>query len=460
MSIEEKEDPFFAIKNAIDHGHNVFISGVGGTGKSYLLKQLFAHYKQVKKSILTSTTGISAYNIEGVTLHSFTKIILPPKLPEDMTYWTNMLIRKISKNKFFYKQYRDMQLIFIDEVSMLGMNYLDVMNHVFSVIRANELPFGGVQFVLSGDMLQLPPVKDDYPFLSESWEQLHLQYFLLTKAHRFADQKWVDLLQRSRLGDLTKTDISILQGRLVKNQKSIKTVDEDLEPGTGTTTSEEEELSRPIFLSSKNAEVDNINGKMLNKLDSDSVTLRATDAVEKASYLKRGLTMRKLETAVFPPDVEAQFITDKEITLKVGAQVMLLANLDQETGLVNGSKGIVLEIQPDPQAIIIKFDNGVVCTIPQHVFKFEQEDIVYIRTGLPLRLAWAVTIHKCQGLTLEEAEIDIGDSIFCKGQSYVALSRCKSLEGTFIKSFDPYKMKPDPKALKFEREFMKVCTKL
>ena len=445
------KSPLDTLIGAIDSGKNIFISGVGGTGKSYILKQLYAHYKNKRKCILTSTTGISAYNIEGVTLHSFTKIILPSKLPEDMSKWTQILIRKISKNAFFHKQYKEMELVFVDEVSMLGMNYLDVMNHVFSVVRGNDKPFGGLQFVFGGDMLQLPPVKDDYPFLSESWEQLDLQYYCLQKAYRFESQSWVDLLQRARLGALTKSDIEALNSRLLANMQQ--------EDQPGQTFDEDEiEKVRPIFLSSKNAEVDNINGKLLGRIKSETVIFTAVDTMEKVSFLFKGTDKNK-NTVVFSPDIESQFIVDKSISLKVGAQVMLLANLDVEGGLVNGSRGIVRDIS-FPSNIVVEFDNGKLQEIAPYEFKFEQDDIFYIRFALPLRLAWAVTIHKCQGLTLAQAEIDIGQSIFCKGQSYVALSRCKSLEGTFIKSFDPYKMKPDQKALKFETAFLKHCIKL
>jgi ATP-dependent DNA helicase PIF1 len=444
--------PLETLIEAVEAGHNLFISGVGGTGKSYILKKLYEHFKKNKRCILTSTTGISAFNIEGKTLHSFTKIILPSPLPKDMLKWTDMFIKRIAKNKFFLKQYRNVDIVFVDEVSMLGANYLDVMNHVCSVLRGNPTPFGGLQLVFGGDMLQLPPVKDSYPFQSESWSQLQLHFFRLTKAYRFDQQSWVECLQRARLGSLTKDDICALQSRLVSSL-------EEKEPGA--------KECRPIFLSSKNAEVDNINGKQLESLHGESVTFHAVDAVEKQKYVlldMKGLSLQSTAPTVFSPSIEANFIVDKSFTCKIGAQVMLLANLDIEAGLVNGSRGIIIGIS-DKKAnsettVMVQFDTNLTVSIGYTLFKYEEEDCVYIRNALPLRLAWAVTIHKCQGLTLTESEIDIGDSIFCKGQSYVALSRCKSLQGTFIKSFDQYKMKPDPKALQFEKEFIKSCIDL
>ena len=193
----ETVTPFARVCQAIDQGQNVFISGVGGCGKSYLMKQLHKHYKEVqkKKVVLASTTGISAYNLGGITIHSWTKIIVP-SVVEDAEQWTHQLIRKLRK-KGLAKKYQETQMIFIDEVSMLGANYMDVFNFVAQELRGNHKPFGGIQLILGGDMMQLSPVRDDFPFESASWEGLNLTYFHLTKAYRFDHQSWVDLLHRA-----------------------------------------------------------------------------------------------------------------------------------------------------------------------------------------------------------------------------------------------------------------------
>ena len=297
-------------------------------------------------------------------------------------------------------------------------------------------------------MLQLPPVKDEFPFASESWEMLDLKYFKLTRAYRFDNQSWVELLHRARVGALTKTDVAALQKRCHARYVSD-------EPGS---------LKRPIYLASKNREVDGINTKLLESIKTPSEIFTSTDCIERSSYfIEEDGGGKMLIPTVFDMEIESQFIVDHTLTIKVGAQVMLLANLDVERGLVNGSRGVITEINTkdaNVPGVHVKFDNDVTEIITPFSFKVEVDDIMYVRVMLPLRLAWAVTIHKCQGLTLSQAEIDIGESIFSKGQSYVALSRCKSLEGTFIKSFDQFKMKPDPRALKFEREFEANATRL
>jgi len=494
----DTDQALYSVLNAIDAGRNIYISGVGGTGKSYLLKQIYAHYKTKCTTALTSTTGISAFNIEGITIHSWSKLIVPSTMPENIATWLHYTVKKLKKNKQLAQKYKQIKLLLIDEVSMLGRNYMDMFHCVACEMRNSTEPFGGIQVVFSGDMLQLPPVKDDYPFTSEIWPTLNLQYFQLTKAYRFDNNDWVELLHRARVGALTQTDITKLNRRVRRTHP--------------TTTLP---LDRPIILNSKNAEVDTINSEHLKRINTNEVIFQNIDYVERpnnASLLKAtkgatsNLTLSSvlspqdsveeeeepgstkkvhvvdhadvvIETnATFPQEIEQQFIIDKTVTLKVGAQVMLLVNLDITRGLVNGSRGIVKGIRTngatncttgtysvnDPSlSIIIQFDDMTqMVQISPHSFTIEEDGIKYTRLAFPLRLAWAVTIHKCQGLTLAHAEIDIGKSIFCKGQSYVALSRCKSLEGTVIKSFDPSKMKPDPKALAFEQTFLATAIKL
>ena len=423
--------PFDTVCQYIDQGRNIFISGVGGCGKSYLLKQLYEKYNKQYPCLLSSTTGISAYNLGGVTIHSWCKIITPSVTPPDIQSWANNLVNKINRKGNLVKRYTNIKLIFLDEVSMLGSNYLDILNYVCQQVRKRDgVPFGGIQVVFGGDMMQLPPVKDDFPFESASWDTLNLQFIRLTKAWRFDNQIWVDLLHRARLGQLTKDDVTALQARV--NQK---------EPGQFC----------PIVLLSKNDDVGSINSTRLNSIKSPSTIFKAADFVVIRNDDDEILQSIPKQLS---PEVSKQFMMDDTVELKVGCQVMLVANLDVEGGLTNGTRGIVVDISSN--SVTVQFEHGVKC-IGSYTFNLEYQDVSYIRCIVPFKLAFATSIHKSQSLTLSSVEIDIGSNIFSEGQSYVALSRCRSLDGLYIKSIDVSKIKPHPKALKFERYFLKRC---
>ena len=405
-----------AITAEIRNGRNVFISGVGGCGKTHLLKQLYATLCLTHRCLLTSTTGISAYNLGGVTVHSWCKIIIPKDI-DDTQRWLDRLVASLMKRRDTVRKYRDLQLLFLDEVSMLGANFMDVLNYVCKKIRNNSKPFGGIQLVVSGDMLQLAPVQDGFPFESEAWETLNLKYFRLVKAWRFDNQRWVDLLSRARVGALIEEDKQLLQSRVGA-------------PPTGGIT--------PIFLASTNKVVDGLNRVELDKIGLDAVIFRSTDSPT--------------------PSTEVSFMADPTLTLKIGSQVMLLANLDIAAGLTNGSRGVVLDFAY-PHLVKVRFEEGIK-DIEPFSFQVEHKEKIYTRLALPLKLAFATSIHKSQSLTLSSVEMDIGKDVFCDGQSYVALSRCKSLEGLFIRSLDLAKIRPNLKALEFETAFLKTCVDL
>lgn len=442
---KEEPTPFAIVSKAIAQGRNVFISGVGGCGKSYLLKQLYdAQRKSASHScILCSTTGISAFNLGGITLHSWTKIIIPSNV-SNAGEWAQKLVQRLKRRSDVVKKYKSARILFIDEVSMLGANYLDLFNYVCQELRSNAKPFGGIQLVLGGDMMQLPPVNDDFPFESASWEQLNLMNFCLTKAWRFDNQRWVDLLHRARLGQLNDEDKSLLQSRLI-----------------GTNVHAEGSLA-PIFLSSRNETVDQINRRRLDEISANASIFTSTDQVEVEDPLHPGEF--NLIQCEIPEDASKNFLVDKTITLKVGCQVMLLANLCVEDGLTNGTRGIVRAIHhstiiDNAPSIVVDFETTRT-SVSYYAFRCEHKDTTYVRNAIPLKLAYATSIHKSQSLTLSSVEVDIGMNVFCQGQSYVALSRCKSLEGLYLRNLALDRIKPHHKALKFEESFLQSCVKL
>ena len=419
---------------AIDEQRHVFISGVGGCGKSYLLKQLHKKYNQLypDSCLLASTTGISAYNLGGCTIHNWSKVVLPSSIP-DVHKWIERKIKQIRSNYVLLKRYRKIRIIFLDEVSLLGANYMDALNYICQHVRQSNEPFGGIQLVLGGDFLQLQPIKDDFCFNSESWLQLNLLYVRLTKAYRFDHQDWVDLLQRARVGELNTKDVEMLQSRC------------NVQPAS--------DALPPIYLASKNDVVDNINRSKLQQNNHETVIFVAQDyelIIDEQACQQYKIPME------YKDEISNQFIVDKVVYLKVGCEVMLLANIDVENGLANGSRGIVCNIDQE-QNVHVMFDGNNLVTIQPMQFMIDDVEHIYCRFAIPLRLAYATSIHKSQSLTLAQVQIDIGKDVFCEGQSYVALSRCKSLHGLYITSLSIDKIKPNFQALRFEKKFLQQC---
>jgi ATP-dependent DNA helicase PIF1 len=442
--------PFDRLRQEIETGSNVYISGVGGCGKTYVLKKLHEWFAKRKKCVLSSTTGISAYNLGGITIHSWCKIVIP-SMVEDVNKWAQQLVQKLQRRHKVRSAYLSTEILFVDEVSMLGANYLDVLNYVCQQLRCCTKPFGGLQLVLSGDMMQLPPVKDDFPFESASWSCMGLTYFRLTKAWRFDNQTWVDLLHRVRLGQLTQDDKLLLRTRLKKFKPTL---------GEGVQIP-------PVFLSSTNDVVDEINTQRLAEHASDLTEVVAHDFLGVKDDEDRIVQLQPLNV---PEEVSKQFMADSSIKLKVGAQVMLLANLDVDKGFTNGTRGVVKKVQKSQSSesseptiptvcIGVEFETGYL-DVQMHQFMVDVRDVTYVRLAVPLRLAFATSIHKSQSLTLSSVEVDIGTKVFSEGQSYVALSRCKSLEGLYIRALDFSKIRPHPKALEFEMRFLNECIDL
>jgi ATP-dependent DNA helicase PIF1 len=409
------------IETAFLEGRNIYISGVGGTGKSYFIKYLFEKYK---KGVLTSTTGISAFNIGGRTLHSWAGFILPNYEDDHEKIFKNIIF-KIKKDRNLIRRWKFIKCIFIDEISMLGGTYLTLLDAVARVVRKSDNPFGGIQLVCTGDFLQLPPVKDVYPFEVNVWSHLNFVNFNLTKCHRFNDNVYIELLKRARIGKLTHSDILLLKERVNQPIGEIC----------------------PTILLSKNADVYEKNRNELDKLPGETVIVPAIDEV-------LDLDGKKINE-IIPKEIEDEFQCDKILYLKNKAQVMLTVNSDIENGLVNGSRGVIQRITRstmDGTIIVdVKFMSGQTFPITTNSFTIKDDDKTYVRKMLPLKLCWATSIHKSQGLTLDCVYVDLGKDLFCPGQGYVALSRCRNIKSLYIKSFIPSKIFPNQKAIDFER---------
>ncbi|KAF7370295.1 ATP-dependent DNA helicase PIF1 [Mycena sanguinolenta] len=446
-------------------GKSLFYTGSAGTGKSVLLREIIKtlrkkHIKATDAVAITASTGIAACNIGGVTIHSFAGIGLGIEDAEE-------LARKIRKNKKASSRWMRTKVLIIDEVSMLDGDLFDKLSRIGSILRKSIQPFGGIQLIVTGDFFQLPPVTKGsssvkFAFEADLWKQAIARTFNLTKVFRQHDQEFVNMLNEMRFGKLSD-----------KSVNKFRT------------------LSRPIYyddglgpteLFPRREDVDRSNRERMNRLTTPMRTFRATD----------GGTIQDVNQR---DKVLANFMAVPELSLREDAQVMLIKNLDET--LVNGSMGRVVRFcdaatygtdrdidgaegqvdtlnsianpakkppssNPGMQYPVVEFmlPNGGKRTLLVQPDSFKVElptgEVQASRTQLPLILAWAMSIHKSQGQTLDRVKVDLG-KVFEKGQAYVALSRATSLEGLQVLNFDRAKVQAHPKVAEWSATLETVC---
>ena len=402
MQIEINDEFKQALNILSKTNDNVFITGKAGTGKTTFLKYYIS--KCNKKFVVLAPTGVAALNAGGETIHSFFK------------FKTDVTLEKIKKRKFNGNSiYKNLDVIVIDEASMLRADLLDCVEKFLRLNgKVPNLPFGGTQIVFIGDLLQLPPVvmKDEqylfqsyydspYFFSAKCMDESYCHIIEFTKIYRQVDSEFINILNSIRSNQVTQRSIDIINERVNKKFQKFK-------------------LS--VLLTTTNKKAQDYNEHFLNQIDTEEkIFVAEVEDIENAN----------------------NFPADYELKIKVGAQVMMLNN-DSSNRWVNGSMGIVQSIEKslelDTDIIYVKFQNDVVEPVERHtweLFKYKwNEDLQKIETQkagsfsqYPLKLAWAVTIHKSQGKTFDNVLIDLGYGAFAPGQLYVALSRCKSIEG-------------------------------
>jgi ATP-dependent DNA helicase PIF1 len=411
-------------------GENVLLHGPGGCGKSYTIRLLYKKLKSLGKKVqCTATTGIAALNLSGPgiktrTLHSWAGI----GLGRETGY---KLAAKVRDNYMSRRRWQDTQVLIIDEVSMLGATLFKKLDIIGRIVRGRrDEPFGGIRLVLSGDFLQLPPVKDTWLFETDEWKELNLKCVPFMEAKRYDDPDYFQTLLRIRRGAHTEADIEMLQER-------VKAYDEYLVKQVESGEASLLEV-KPTLLYSKKRDVEAYNLGQLENLPDKPRPYTAKD-----NYNALRPRVRKEKYELMLDDA-----IKKAIILKVGAQVMLKANLDIDEGLVNGSRGVVTDMGID--FVDVKFRNQDTTTrIMDNTWSVEDDDMEATRTQIPLILAWASTIHKSQGCTIDFAVCDIGSSVFADGQAYVALSRVRNRAGLFLSDLHPPAIEANEEAVRY-----------
>ena len=398
------------ILDSIYLGKNILLTGPAGTGKSYLIKSFYDNCPKNINVALTSTTGISAIQIGGTTLHSYLGLKLGNM---DL----GQLINKIKSSAFLRERWTSLNTLIIDEISMLNPDLFDKIEAAARFIRGSKSPFGGIQLILTGDFLQLPVVRQDkFCFEAESWDSCNIDVCYLTTIIRQDDIAFKQCLNELRVCKMSENTINTLKS----------CIDKDLTNDKGI---------KPTRLYSTNIAVDELNIKEMKKLK-QKIYKYDMDIEIHNNKKKHRIDFFKKNSKI-----------DNSLLLCKGAQVMLLYNLDIQSGLANGSRGVVIDFIEDIPEVL--FMNGLKRIIDYKDWDIEEDNkAVATVYQIPLKLAYATTIHSSQGMTLDLVEVSL-KNIFEYGQAYVALSRVKTLEGLKIVNFCTKKIMAHPKALKF-----------
>ena len=407
--------------NILKLGFNVFLTGAAGSGKTYVLNTFIKHLRENDIEVgIAASTGIAATHMGGMTIHSWAGIGIRDSLsPAD--------IDKILSVAQTLKRLRSTKVLIIDEISMLHGVRLDLVDQVARVAKAVDKPFGGMQVVLCGDLFQLPPITKegdvDWIFNAQVWQEMALKICYLQEQHRQEDSQLLDILNSIRSGQVEEHHFELLNERM------------EIEP----VASSEEVYTR---LYTHNTDVERINNQALKDIDLPEKTYTMTSKGPKR-YVQ-GLI--------------SSCLAPENLVLKVGAEVMFVANNFADK-YVNGTRGRVVAFTDEDLPVVVTTDKQTIVPAP---FNWQLHDGENVRAEifqLPLRLAWAITVHKSQGMSLDGAEIDLSRA-FEPGMGYVALSRVRTLDGIYIKGANNKALQVHPLIQKFDQVLQHESKKL
>jgi ATP-dependent DNA helicase PIF1 len=392
-------------------GQSVFLTGAPGAGKTYVLNEFIRRAtRQGRNVAVTASTGIAATHIGGTTIHSWSGL----GIKDALTDWDRERLQSTDR---LIKRYNAADVLVIDEVSMLHGARLDMVNEVAQLLRKNQAPFGGLQVILVGDLFQLPPITRgsdavDFVHLSTAWHELSPKICYLSEQHRQVGDGLLDLLEAMRSGDVNELHEMALQERLREQRPSERIV---------------------TRLYSHNMDVDSINQRHLKDI-------LETGKVYEMQTTGQSAKIEQLIKSVLAPE---------KLELKIGAEVMFVAN-NFGAGFVNGTRGKVVDFVDAMPLVMLA--NGREIKVERHSWKLDEDGKTRAEVAqLPLRLAWAITIHKSQGMSLDAAEIDLSRS-FTPGMGYVALSRVRSMDGVYLTGINQMALTMHPAIFAFDTD--------
>ncbi len=402
-------------------GTHVFLTGEAGSGKTHTINAYTAYLREQGIDFaVTASTGIAATHIHGMTIHSWSGIGIARSLSEED-------LHAIALNRYVAKRIKKARVLIIDEISMLDASVFDMVERICRTIKKGQLPFGGLQVVVVGDFFQLPPVVKEgefarFAFESETWQWLDFKTCYLTEQHRQEDDMFLELLSAIRSQSWGPLHQRRLETRLIDMGDELP-----------------EEITR---LSSHNADVDRINQGELRKLDAKTYRFvmaeRGPDILVDA--LKRGC------------------LSPSQLELKEGASIMFTKN-NQGEGYVNGTLGVVIGFEGAKHWPVVRTHGGDRIIVEPMEWMMMEGDVILAKiTQLPLRLAWAMTIHKSQGVSLDAAVMDLSQA-FEFGQGYVALSRVRRLSGVHLIGINTRALEVHPRVLEEDRAFREISQK-
>lgn len=443
----------------LQEGQNTFITGPGGTGKTLLIEHMYKwanqHNKKIQVCALTGCASILLSHCNAKTIHSWSGI----RLGKGNKQQTLM---SVLRNRKAVSAWKTTQILIVDEVSMMSKSMFETLDYIGKNVRKRyDKIFGGMQIVFTGDFYQLPPVGNDaetqaFCFESPIWNTAfpidnHIE---LVTIFRQKDQIFQSILMNVREGKITESQIKILNKHVHREYNPV-----------------EHNGCIPTKIFPTKSRVEQYNQYMFDQINEASYTYDYVVKTNCSTYLdgsNRTISAEDYTTGLSLPKTEIQRIVESlktnlncpsPLNLKKGASVMCTFNVDLESGVCNGSIGVIIEFRTNPTSAIpipvVKFSNGYIREMPIQYWHSEEFPTIAIGQ-LPLCLAWAITIHKIQGATLTMAEMDIGQSIFEYGQTYVALSRVQDLDGLYLTDFSAKKIKANPKVIAFYNSIPKV----
>lgn len=396
-------------------GRNVFVTGPAGSGKTHLINRYIAYLREHDIDMgITASTGIAATHMGGVTIHSWAGIGVAAHLsPYDL--------EAMLEKSYLHKRFEKVKVLIIDEVSMLHHFRLDLVNSVLKTMKRGDKPFGGVQVILCGDFFQLPPIarlgepEAQFVYSSNAWKEADFTVCYLSEQFRQQDDAAISILNEIRSGEVSETAKNHLRGRYkVRSQK----------------------FTTSTKLFTHNADVDTLNDTELDRIETDEIVTYVMESRGKEAI---AATLKK------------SCLAPETLRLKPGARVMCVKN-NFEAGYVNGTLGVVVSCNEmeDP---VIETVHGKRISIPRASWKIEEDGKVKAEIlQYPLRLAWAITVHKSQGMSLDAVEVDLSKS-FEPGMGYVALSRVRTLEGLTILGMNDTALCVHDEVRELDREF-------